>query len=184
VEQALRAQNLTLTVAMDSAFQNMAQATNAQTAGAGVLLGIVFHISIIKIEAELIMYHLMALLTLSFFGIAYTFINSGLYSLLEAFAKTSLFFAGFNIGLFASIGIYRLFFHRIRKFPGPFGMKLSRFYAAYLNAKNYQFYKELENMHDTYGDFVRTGLYSLPPQRSQLEVAADMFNVIIRTSGD
>ena len=153
---------------MDLTFKNMAQATISQTAGAGVLLGILCHLSIIKIEFELVMYHLMALLTLSFFGLIYTFVNSGSCSLLEAFAKTSLFFTAFNIGIFASIGIYRLFFHRIRHFPGPIGMKLSRFYAAHLNAKNYQFYKELENMHDTYGDFVRTGLYSLSTPKKLL----------------
>ena len=146
---------------MDSVFQNMAQATISQTAGTAALLGIIFHLSIIKIEFELVMYHFMALSTLSFFGLTYTFINSGSCSLLEAFAKSSLFFTAFNVGLFASIVIHRLFFHRIRKFPGPVGMKLSRFYAAYLNAKNYRFYKELENMHNTYGDFVRTGWYYL-----------------------
>jgi hypothetical protein len=141
---------------MDSAISNMAQASVAQTAGTGALLGVLFHLSIMKIEFELIMYHFMALSTLSFFGLMFTFFKFD-YTVLGAFATTSLIFTAFNTGLMSSIAIYRLFFHRIRSFPGPVGMKLSRFYAAYLNAKNYQFYKELEAMHETYGDFVRTG---------------------------
>ncbi|EKG20298.1 Cytochrome P450 [Macrophomina phaseolina MS6] len=55
------------------------------------------------------------------------------------------------------MAVYRVFFHRLRHFPGPFGAKLSRFYSAYLAGKDIKYYKEIEKMHRKYGDFVRTG---------------------------
>ncbi|EAT86220.2 hypothetical protein SNOG_06389 [Parastagonospora nodorum SN15] len=63
------------------------------------------------------------------------------------FTSAFLLAAGFNIGVLSSIAIYRLVFHRCRKFPGPFPAKLSKFYAASLSAKDVQFYKELANLH-------------------------------------
>lgn len=63
----------------------------------------------------------------------------------------------FNTGLTLSIGAYRLFFHRLKNFPGPVPAKLSRFYAMSLAAKNIQYNLEVEKLHQSYGDFVRTG---------------------------
>ncbi|OCL07514.1 putative benzoate 4-monooxygenase cytochrome P450, partial [Glonium stellatum] len=55
------------------------------------------------------------------------------------------------------IVVYRLFFHRLHKFPGPFGAKLTRFYAVSRASKNIQYHKEVAKMHEQYGDFIRTG---------------------------
>ncbi|KAF4545568.1 Cytochrome P450 [Lasiodiplodia theobromae] len=52
---------------------------------------------------------------------------------------------------------YRLFFHRLRKFPGPFGAKLSRFYVTLTSAKKVQYHEEIKKWHEKYGDFIRTG---------------------------
>ncbi|KAE8316235.1 cytochrome P450 [Aspergillus transmontanensis] len=64
----------------------------------------------------------------------------------------------FNTSLISSISIYRLFFHRLHPFPGPFACKLTRFYSAFLAAKNIQYNVELKRLHKQYGDFVRTAL--------------------------
>jgi hypothetical protein len=127
--------------------QNAAQRSVSQGALAAVLFGIVFHLSIRPIEFELIMFHYMAASIVAFFGMLYVF----------GLMKALLFATSFSTGLLGSIALYRLAFHRCRSFPGPTAAKISKFYAARLSAKNVQYYKELEKMHEQYGDFVRTG---------------------------
>jgi hypothetical protein len=63
----------------------------------------------------------------------------------------------FVLGIFISMTIYRLFFHRMRHFPGPIPARVSRFYNLYLSGKNVQYHVELDKLHKQYGDFVRTG---------------------------
>ena len=138
-------------------FKGVVQADIIYTTGAAALLGVLFHLSICKIEFELIMFHSMGFSVLAFFGIIYALIQAGKYSALGAFARALLCASSFNIGLLSSIGIYRLLFHRCHRFQGPFSAKLTRFYAAKLSAKVVQYYKELAKMHCIYGDFVRTG---------------------------
>ncbi|KAF2470653.1 cytochrome P450 [Lindgomyces ingoldianus] len=145
---------------MDSILQTtkgVAQADVSHTVGTAALLGVLFHLSIRKIEFEFIMYHFMAVSIISFFAMIYAFVEVGEYNIFGALTKALLFASSFNTGLLTSIGIYRLIFHRCRKFPGPLGAKLTRFYAARLSAKDVQYYKEVAKMHEKYGDFVRTG---------------------------
>jgi hypothetical protein len=130
-----------------SALNGAAQGDVFQSAGAAALLGVLFHLLIRPIEFEFIMYHFMIAS-----AVTYSFL---VYAL--GLVKPTLFAASFNAGLLTSIAVYRLVFHRCRQFPGPFGAKLSRFYAASLSAKDVQYYKELAKMHGQYGDFVRTG---------------------------
>ncbi|KAF2845119.1 cytochrome P450 [Plenodomus tracheiphilus IPT5] len=115
--------------------------------GAAALLGALFHQPVRIIEFEYYMFHSMAISSLVFFMLACT---SGLL-------KAVLLAGCFYMGLLSSIAIYRLGFHRLRKFPGPFAAKITKLYATRLAAKNVQYYKELAKMHKTYGDFVRTG---------------------------
>jgi len=138
------------------------QADILSTAGAAALLGVLFHQGIRKVEFELFMYHFIFASIAVGFGLVYTFISLGGHSIVSALLKTFVFASSFNFGLLASIGTYRLFFHRCRRFPGPLGAKLSRFYATNLSAKDVQYYKELSAMHEKYGDFVRTGMGHQP----------------------
>lgn len=64
---------------------------------------------------------------------------------------------GFTVGVYLSLTVYRLSFHRCRIFPGPLAAKLTRFYTAYLNGQEAQFYEKLRDMHAAYGDFLRMG---------------------------
>lgn len=60
-------------------------------------------------------------------------------------------------GLFSSILVYRAFFHRLRHFPGPFPARLSTFYMTYFSATRGQIYRDIQALHQQYGDYVRVG---------------------------
>jgi hypothetical protein len=58
--------------------------------------------------------------------------------------------------LFASIGIYRVFFHPLRHVPGPFALKVTQLYMPWLG-RDGQLHKRFLRLHEEYGDFVRVG---------------------------
>ncbi|OJD33853.1 cytochrome p450 [Diplodia corticola] len=74
-----------------------------------------------------------------------------------ALARAALLIVSFNAGLYLSMGVYRAFFHRLRKFPGPWGAKLSRFYVTATSARDVQYHVAVKRWHEQYGDFIRTG---------------------------
>ncbi|KAH7056899.1 putative cytochrome P450 [Macrophomina phaseolina] len=74
----------------------------------------------------------------------------------DAAATVAVSAVGFLLSLTASTLIYRVFFHRLRKFPGPLGAKMSKFHSVYLS-RNLQYHLEIEKLHKQYGDVVRTG---------------------------
>jgi hypothetical protein len=61
------------------------------------------------------------------------------------------------VGLFTSISIYRLFFHQLSEFRGPFIARLSNFYLTWLSAKRLHLHEEIDVLHSRYGDYVRIG---------------------------
>ncbi|KAF5024608.1 hypothetical protein F66182_3371 [Fusarium sp. NRRL 66182] len=61
------------------------------------------------------------------------------------------------MGIFSSILVYRIIFHRLNRFSGPFRARISNFYPTYLRAKNLRLYEEVERLHKKHGDFVRIG---------------------------
>lgn len=81
-------------------------------------------------------------------------------------AKTSaLIVLSYAASLLTSVAVYRAFFHKLRKFPGPIGARVSKFWhvGKLLGRPNF---KVLDELHQQYGDFVRTG-ESLRPARNQ-----------------
>lgn len=60
-------------------------------------------------------------------------------------------------GLYASMLVYRVSFHRLRRFPGPFAARLSQFYMTWRSFRRGQIYKDVRSLHEKYGDFVRVG---------------------------
>ena len=60
--------------------------------------------------------------------------------------------------LFFSIITYRLAFHQLRYFPGPLGAKITKGYGLWM-ARNAKYVDELCNLHEIYGDIVRSGRY-------------------------
>lgn len=77
--------------------------------------------------------------------------------LFQAGVVTANVVACYYSALWMSIIIYRTFFHRLRKFPGPFMYKVSKLWHVYKLAPNSDNYKQLDMLHKKYGDFVRTG---------------------------
>jgi hypothetical protein len=76
------------------------------------------------------------------------------------FAAVSLVFyitSVYLVGLWTSMIIYRIFFHPLRSWPGPFMARITQFHRVYSVRKLDQF-RYLEELHQKYGDFVRIGL--------------------------
>ncbi|KAI1841941.1 hypothetical protein JX266_011911 [Neoarthrinium moseri] len=59
------------------------------------------------------------------------------------------------LGIWSSMLVYRAFFHRLNRFPGPFRARLSNLYITTLSAKKLHLYNEVQQLHKTYGDVVR-----------------------------
>lgn len=68
---------------------------------------------------------------------------------------TSVLFC-YAIALFGSMFIYRVFFHRLHDFPGPRLAKVSKLWNVVKASKSTNF-RLMEDLHDRYGDFIRTG---------------------------
>ncbi|KAK7748664.1 hypothetical protein SLS53_000685 [Cytospora paraplurivora] len=144
--------------------QQLAQADLYGLTGRAAGLGVLFHVSIQTVEFERYMFHYLASLPV-FAGLLTTvFAVYGHSGVLGAVAKSLLFETVFNASVLLSIVVYRTLFHRCKKFPGPLGAKISKFWSAYVASKNIQYYKELGNFHETYGDFVRTALATYQPR--------------------
>ena len=75
---------------------------------------------------------------------------------LNAALATFVVCSSYASSIFASMLVYRFFFHRLKYFPGPFLARTSKLYHAWQVRKSDQ-YIFLEQLHQKYGDFVRTG---------------------------
>ncbi|KAK5991698.1 Cytochrome P450 monooxygenase orf5 [Cladobotryum mycophilum] len=60
------------------------------------------------------------------------------------------------LGLFTSMSIYRVFFHRLSRFPGPFAAKVTKLYGPWI-ARNKDMHIQHQKLHEKYGDIVRIG---------------------------
>ncbi|KAK4455098.1 Tryprostatin B 6-hydroxylase [Podospora aff. communis PSN243] len=75
---------------------------------------------------------------------------------LSGFTTATAIFASYLVGLFSSIIIYRIFFHRLRRFPGPLFAKMTKLYSPWTN-RNDKMHLEQNKLFDIYGDIVRVG---------------------------
>lgn len=75
----------------------------------------------------------------------------------EATLVANKWLSSFLLGMTSSILIYRGFFHRLNRFPGPFVARLSNVYASWLAIKEEHMYLEVQKLHKKYGDIVRIG---------------------------
>jgi hypothetical protein len=54
--------------------------------------------------------------------------------------------------------IYRAFWHPLRRFPGPFAARLSKWWATKQTwGSGFHFHQVEQKLHEKYGDYVRTG---------------------------
>ncbi|KAF2180461.1 cytochrome P450 monooxygenase-like protein [Zopfia rhizophila CBS 207.26] len=65
-------------------------------------------------------------------------------------------FGSYLGSLFSSILIYRLFFHRLKRFPGPRLAAATKFWHVW-ESRNSTNYLVMQKVHQNYGTFVRTG---------------------------
>lgn len=144
----------TLGVALSSAFDS----APLITAEIPFLLGIVTHQTIrpfeIDSQAWAIVFAYFGVLT----TLLLTYIQVCRFTILGSILRTVLVSNAFNLGLGSSILVYRAFFHRLHRFPGPFPAKLSRFYAMKHAAEALKANEEVQKLHEIYGDFVRVGM--------------------------
>jgi hypothetical protein len=80
----------------------------------------------------------------------------GLQDIVASLSTACIFEAIYGASLFSSILVYRVLFHRTRKFPGPLLAGATKWYH-FFNATDSQQHIFLEGLHQKYGDFVRTG---------------------------
>ncbi|KAE8357001.1 cytochrome P450 [Aspergillus coremiiformis] len=127
--------------------------------GFAALLGTLLHITIFRtsFRVEEYLYRLLGIYAVTVIFLIYAYFSATEFSPNQALGRVGLIVVSFNAGLISSISVYRVLFHRLHRFPGPFGAKLTRFWSAYLAAKNVQYHVELKKLHEQYGDFVRTG---------------------------
>ena len=78
------------------------------------------------------------------------------YSLPDTILRTVALTIWYTTSLFTSIFVYRLLFHPLRKFPGPFTAKFTKFWHVW-KCRDARNHRVMVEMHDKYGEFVRTG---------------------------
>jgi hypothetical protein len=89
-------------------------------------------------------------------GTAVALKSTQVYGIVPGIAFACLINLSYLCALSLSITVYRLFFHRLRRFPGPFAAKITEFYGPY-RARNWNIHVEDTKLLDKYGDFVRVG---------------------------
>ena len=77
-------------------------------------------------------------------------------NLADAGMTTFFLLSSYNAALFCSMFVYRVFFHRLRGYPGPFMAKVTKLWNVVRASKSTNF-RLMEDMRCRYGDFVRTG---------------------------
>lgn len=65
-------------------------------------------------------------------------------------------FLAWLFGLYTSLLAYRLLFHPLRRFPGPWQARISTLWFSY-HVRRGDAHRRVQALHERYGDFVRTG---------------------------
>ncbi|KAH7345800.1 cytochrome P450 [Pyrenochaeta sp. MPI-SDFR-AT-0127] len=121
------------------------------------LAGVVFHLGyFIRGQHDLATMRYVGILALHLVAAPWLLSIFTNLSLGVAFIKNSIVLVSFYSGLFASILIYRLYFHRLRAFPGPKSWAISKLFQFHANI-NWRAYANFHNLHENYGLFVRVG---------------------------
>lgn len=102
-------------------------------------------------------------------------LSKQLVSALPTWYGVVLPFLVYLCGLLGSVAVYRLFFHRLRFFPGPRLAALSKLWHVWLS-RNSQSHLVLDSWRQKYGAFVRTGQYSPRHQAHVLGRASTDFS--------
>jgi hypothetical protein len=85
-------------------------------------------------------------------------------NIVASIIKANVLIFTYLLALGGSILTYRVFFHRLRQFPGDTIDSLSKWGAVFKAQRTAQYYLELSDLHKKYGDFVRIGQFQRPFQ--------------------
>ncbi|KAL9110565.1 MAG: hypothetical protein Q9227_004923 [Pyrenula ochraceoflavens] len=131
-------------------------AKTVPTATIAACLGVSIHTFVLRhLQPEEYLHRFVG--AIAFTALLLVYLCFSLHGVAAGLTRASLVALSFNGGLFLSITIYRLCFHPLRKFPGPVGAKLSRFYVTAVSAKEVKYHKVIKKWSEKYGDFIRTG---------------------------
>lgn len=126
--------------------------------GLSALGGILFHhVYARRVEVDYMVWRLIGVASASCLFLTWWFVSTWELSLLGALSKLALSLSSFLISLTSSILVYRGFFHRCRKFPGPFAARLSSIWTVRKSSGEFKFHENLVDLHREYGDVVRIG---------------------------
>ena len=125
-------------------------------AGAGVASHLGYFIHGEHHEESAIIFGLFAFANVILFGIQVRFLEPDIT--LSLF-RTLAIAVSYLTALWTSMTVYRLFFHRLRSFPGPLPAKVSKLWHSYQAIPKLDSFRWLARLHEEYGDVVRTGTY-------------------------
>lgn len=78
------------------------------------------------------------------------------FSKLSALSFIFRLSSSYLVGVWTSMLVYRIFFHPLKDWPGPFAARISQFHRVF-HVRKLDQYRYLQRLHDQYGDFVRIG---------------------------
>ncbi|KAG8529675.1 uncharacterized protein KY384_005156 [Bacidia gigantensis] len=125
--------------------------------GLCALAGITSHLGyFIKGEHHMQTPRLVTYSILSFIAVTTFQVMLYKFAMRDALGNTSLMAIAYLSALLSSVLIYRQYFHPLRHFHGPKLMGLTKLEHVFRSRK-FDNYRQLDEIHSTYGDFVRTG---------------------------
>ncbi|KAL1617437.1 hypothetical protein SLS56_010980 [Neofusicoccum ribis] len=139
------------------------------------LAAIAFHAAIQMVEIDLVVPYLVGAFVAAGAGILYVDIEMFSKPLSRATSDLAASTAIFALSLTTSIVVYRAFFHRLNRFPGPFAARVSRLHSVYKSIKKLQFHRELQQLHEKHGDVVRIGMSELSRYNANIQSIVDVF---------
>ncbi|KAI8286415.1 Cytochrome P450 monooxygenase [Colletotrichum sp. SAR11_57] len=84
--------------------------------------------------------------------------------LADASKAVGMLFATLVFGIYTSMVVYRGFFHRLNRFPGPILAKFSNLYVTASIWNRMHLHEDVKKLHEKYGDVVRVALRDYEPR--------------------
>jgi hypothetical protein len=101
-----------------------------------------------RVEVDHLTLPIMAVSSIGYLSLTY----------FTGFLQATTLFLTFWSSLWIYIGLYRVFFHPLRKYPGPPGASLSKWWTVNkVVTTRWHYYRVQQEMQKQYGDYVRTG---------------------------
>ena len=125
-----------------------------------IALGVASHV-LVFVHSELDNYTIS--ITQSFVtGLVLTIIllSVQVNSILGGIVIGSLLFSLYQFALGTSILVYRVFLHRLSRFPAATPYVVSKWFAARYASRTGRYFAIVKSFHERHGDFVRTGMLS------------------------